>query len=692
MRKLSIKQFIPRILFSATFILLLLTSYPSIGWWNSGGYAAWASNFSIPDPGGSILFVLLGKVFITFFFFLPAIKAITLISIISSSLAAVIAYYTLLIIFNNLPVVLPETGKIVTAFFTSLSIPFLYSIWAESTVSREYVLGLLLTAVLIYCSFKIWFSDEEAEKTRLFFLITFILGIDFTAHRLNTPFIPVALMLLIFPLRKELKYARFWLIFIGMYLLGFSLNLFVLIRSASHPAFAMDDVQNFSQLFAWINMRRYGESNFSIIFNRRAPFWSYQVNHMYLRYFGWNFLGTQGGYSIANLIYFSYIPFLLGIIGFVYSLIKKFKIWILITITFFFFSFSLVMYSNIREGFDLIREIDRLFIPSFYVFIFWVGIGLYFLINLLNKLLVKFQFTRGKLVIAFSLLSFLILPLNIITANWEKCNRNKYYFPEDFAYNLLIGCEKNAVLFTNGDNDTFPLWYLQSVGNVRKDVAVVNLSLLNTNYYVQQLQQENKFFTGDSSILNPDKFRPSLLAFPLLIKIAKDDTSFSSNNIDTLKAEYEGRSFGKKQGLLPQDKALISLLEKNGWKRPVYFAATVNQNNTVGLSGYLGSAGIIQKLVPVKGDSILPLQMGKNLLQKYRYRNFNNKNVYADRTAVQLFNNYRHLFILLSRYYLSRGDKEKALQIFNAMRSKLPDWRFTEEQNHFVNDFKNKLN
>ena len=101
------------------------------------------------------------------------------------------------------------------------------------------MLGLLLTGILVYCSIRIWFSVDEKEKVRLIYLIVFVLGIDFAAHRLNTPFIPVVLLLLLFPLRKELKRIRFWLILIGLYLLGFSLNLFVLIRSQYHPAFAM---------------------------------------------------------------------------------------------------------------------------------------------------------------------------------------------------------------------------------------------------------------------------------------------------------------------------------------------------------------------------------------------------------------------------------------------------------------------
>jgi hypothetical protein len=687
---MTLKRAAAGILFISIFILLYITSYPSIGWWDSGFFVTCANNLSVPDPGGSILYVLLGRVFIILFFFLPAVKAVTLINIISAGLASVFAYYTLLIIFENLPIQLSETVKVLTSFFASLSIPFLYSIWLESTAQRIYVLGLLLTGILIYCSIKIWFSQDETEKRKLIYLIVFLLGLDYTAHRLNTPFIPIVLVLLIFSLRKELKQFRFWFILVGLYFLGFSLNLFPLIRSQSHPPFSMDDIQNFSQLYAWIDMKRYGESNFSNIFNRRASFWSYQVNHMYLRYFGWNFLGTQGNGTIFNQFYFSFIPLLLGITGFIYSLIKKFKIWILIFVTFFLFSFFLVVYANISEGFEFIREIDRLFIPSFFVFTIWIGIGLYFLMNLVNKLLLKIHFTGKIAVMKLSFIAFLILPLNIIITNWFKCDRSSYYFPGDFAYNLLAGCGRNAMLFTNGDNDTFPPWYLQSVEKVRPDVALINLSLLNTSFYVEQLQRAYHLFPANSDVLNPDRFQPSRIDSVVSIKIEFKD-SLLTDKENTIKAKYEGRNFGKVMGLLPQDKALINLLETNCKERPAYFSITVDPGSTLGLSSYLSNAGMIRKLVPVKGDSILPRQLEDNLLKNYRYRNFNNPDVYTDRTVNNLFNNYRHLFIQLSRYYLNKGDKEKAKEIFNFMESKLPEWRFSEDQNRSVLEYKKKL-
>jgi hypothetical protein len=111
----------------------------------------------------------------------------------------------------------------------------------------------------------------------------------------------------------------------------------------------------------------------------------------------------------------------------------------------------------------------------------------------------------------------------------------------------------------------------------------------------------------------------------------------------------------------------------------------------IGLSNYLGTAGMIRELLPVKGDSLLPDQLKNNLLSKYRFRNFDNPNVYVDKTTASLYSTYTFLFLRLYDYYLKNGDKTAARSIFNTMELKLPGWRFPEEQNKIVLEFKKEL-
>jgi len=316
------------------------------------------------------------------------------------------------------------------------------------------------------------------------------------------------------------------------------------------------------------------------------------------------------------------------------------------------------------------------------IFLVWCGIGLFFITELLSKVLRKIKINDKTILTVLAIFGFIILPLNIISVNWNVCNKNGYYFPEDFAHNILCGCEKNAVLFTNGDNDTYPLWYMQAVEGYRRDITVANLGLLNTDFFVNQLIKEKNGFNVDSTVLSPDKFRPSKINEP--VKIILPFSSKDSNGTmmsDTLIVVYNGRSFGKIKGLLVQDKVLLSFLKNNDWKRPVYFCSTVNEDNLLGLDNYLCFESFVNKLVPFKGDSISIKDLGNNLMHKFRYRNFNNRNVYVDRTTKNLFNNYRYAFADLINYYKEIGDKQKAENALSFMHDKLPSWRFSKTQN-----------
>ncbi len=671
-------KYISWVLFLLSFLILYYTSYPSIGWWDSGIYPISAFNLSIPSPGGSIVYILLGKFFTIIFFFLPAIKAITLVSIVSTGLASVLVYYSLLEILSVLKKSSGTNIRLVS-FLTALSLPFLFSVWAEANVSRVYALGLFLTAVILYSTVKIWFSGDEQVKQKYFFLIVFVMAIDYSAHRLNLPFVPIIIILLFLPLRKNLLSIKFWAVIIILLITGLSVHLFLLIRSIQNTPVRMDDVRSIKDLLAWITMKRYGQSNLSMIFQRQAPFWDYQVNFMYLRYFNWNFLLTQGIGIFHSSAFLNYIPFLLGAAGFIYSLVKRIKVWLLLFLPFLFYSFGLIIYSNINFGFHNIREIDRLFLPSFMIFLLWIGIGLFISCEALSYLLKRYKVNTKLIFFTPLIIGFIALPLNIIITNWKACDKSEYHFPADFAFNALSSCNKNAVLFTNGDNDTFPLLYMQNIEGYRTDVSVVNLSLLNTDFYVKELMESKNGFNIDSALLSPEEFAPSLLKQPEKIILPfKDDLTAGNSGLDTLSTEFTGRKMGSYSVIMPQDKILLSFLRRNIWKRAVYFCVTVAEDNLIGLGKYLNLEGVVSKLVPVKDEKITPVKLETNLMYTYRYGVLNNKNVTIDKTTKNMFLNFRQAFYELESYYLSKGDTKKAGEVIRFMKVYLPDWRFAD--------------
>ena len=277
-----------------------------------------------------------------------------------------------------------------------------------------------------------------------------------------------------------------------------------------------------------IKVPTFGE-NLAFLFN-------YQWGHLYWRYFMWNFVGRQtdvqntqpgdvvNGNWISgvrpidairlgnqsklpksttnnpghNTYYF--LPLILGLIGLIYQFTKDPKDWLVLGLLFFFTGLMINFYTNPPSPQP--RERDYAYVGSFYVFAIWIAIGVYALFESLSK-----KAPQKLSAIAVSIVCLLAVPTLMATQNWDDHDRSKRYTARDFARNYLNSCAPNAILFTNGDNDTFPLWYVQDVERYRTDVRVVNLSLLNTDWYIQQMRRKAWIADGIPQRIPEEKIR-----------------------------------------------------------------------------------------------------------------------------------------------------------------------------------------
>jgi hypothetical protein len=482
-------------------------------------------------------------------------------------------------------------------------------------------------------------------------------------------------------------------------------------------------------------------------------FWVYQLGEMYWRYFMWNFSGRQndiqgpGGITRGNWITgikaiddmrlgpqdklpqsllqnkarnkMYMLPFILGIIGMIYHYSRnKHDAWI-VMLLFFFTGIAIVIYLN---GSPLQpRERDYAYAGSFYAYAMWIGLGVLSLYDFFRK---KISGTTAAVV---STILCLIVPVVMAKAEWNDHDRSHRYTSRDFATDYLNSCQKNAIIFTNGDNDTFPLWYAQEVENVRTDVRVVNLSLLNTDWYIDQLKRKyydsdpiNISWSSDKYILGRRDYIPFYdrgLKAPVELKelvdfMGSDDMKakartnsgeeinyYPTKNIKFTVDSSEVLSNGvvsKKDAdkiaktmewsingnyLMKNDLMILNIIANNHWKRPIYFATTVGSDNYLNLEPYFQLEGLAYRLVPIRTDSKNDVVPGRvetnimfdNIMNKFVFGNMNDERVYLDENNMRMTTNFRINFSRLAEELLNEGKRDSAIKVLDKCVAEMPD-------------------
>ena len=450
--------------------------------------------------------------------------------------------------------------------------------------------------------------------------------------------------------------------------------------------------------------------------------WRYQIDHMFIRYVLWNFIGAEGDWQDAGVSWKSTwgIPFLISLLGVYYHFKKEWKIGLTFMSMFIIMGIILDLYQNQQDPQP--RERDYFYVGAYFVMALWIAIGIVGLIDLLREKL-KNAATFTAATSGILLLSAVAIPINLMRINWHEHDRSGQYIAWDYSYNLLQSCEPNAILFTNGDNDTFPLWYLQDVEGVRRDIRIVNLSLVNTSWYISQLKNQMPHGTPKVPIslsnqqierVSPIAWKPSQRDIPVSKDvidrfISTDQPKQSNVQLVDSNVVRQGKITFTMSGvpysndvrvLRVQDIMVYDIIRSNRWERPIHFAVTSSPDSKIGLDNYLWMQGLTYILKPYKIPSnemgIEYDIMASNLLAKdvkpsktpqlgYLFRNLNNTKVYYDENVQRMVMNYRFNFIRLTEYAMKvKNDPVQAKKLLEYMEEIIPfdllpiqEWRIT---------------
>jgi uncharacterized membrane protein len=500
--------------------------------------------------------------------------------------------------------------------------------------------------------------------------------------------------------------------------LGFTTYTEVIIRSNQHPPMNENNPSTFTRLISYLGREQYGENP---EFKRRwdgeamhQPTWSnyssdldffvrYQMNHMYTRYLLWNFAGRESFEQDAGVNWKQLwgIPLLFGLFGLYYHFKKDWHTASVFLALFIFMGYLIAFYPNAQEMQP--RERDYFYAGSFFVFGIWIAIGIRGVLDLLKENLATPQQYTPALVLVL-IFGIVFVPGNMFKTNLFTHDRSKNWLPWDFSYNLLQSCAPNALLITNGDNDTFPLWYLQDVEGVRRDIRIVNLSLVNTEWYIKQLKNETPYGTPkvkmsltDEQIdrIQPVEWKPTTVNLPVprdvIAKYGVTDTAVINHGVITFTVNPT-LPIGGTNALRVQDIMTLEIIKQNTWQRPIYFASTCGPDTKLGLDNYLRIEGLAERLTPVKKPSgpgsryyINDSLMKANLLEDpngwsktykpgFIFRGLNDSTVFFNENEERMVQNYRQTFLILAIHYLyDEQDRTMALKTLDRLESAVPE-------------------
>ena len=490
-------------------------------------------------------------------------------------------------------------------------------------------------------------------------------------------------------------------------------------------------------------------------------FFVYQLNYMYWRYFMWNFAGRQNDIQgqgeiehgnwitgipfidkalIGDQTYlpselknnkghnvFYCLPLILGLIGLFWQAYRGERgiqqFWIVFFL-FFMTGLAIVLYLN--QAPQQPRERDYAYAGSFYAFAIWIGLGVAAIAEYLSK-----KINEKPAAILASVVCLLV-PVQMVSQTWDDHDRSNRYTCRDFGQNYLNSVPEkgNPILFTNGDNDTFPLWYNQETEGVRTDVRVCNLSYLQTDWYIDQMRRPAydspsvpinwdriDYVSGhnEAVYVRPDAM-PTILEFykknpeeaakefgdnpyelknilehwvrspkedlqmiptdSIVIKLDKEAIKRSGMLTPDSIPEYMHISLKGKRVLYKSELMMLEMLANTNWERPMYMAITVGSDNHLNLTNNFLQEGLAYRITPFDnaklGRRLDSEKMYDNLMNKFKFGGIDNPDIYLDETVLRMCDTHRRMFVQLTSQLIKEGKKDKALKALDYCEKVIP--------------------
>ena len=700
--------------FAIAAVVYGLTVEPTASLWDCPEFITCGYKLEIGHPPGAPFFMLVANLF-SQFASSPSQVAL-MVNLLSALLSAGCIFFLFLTIthlakklINNIFII--ETCGLVGAMAYTFSDTF----WFSAVEAEVYAFSSFLTALMFWLILK-WEDEADSPRSdRWIILIAYITGLSIGVHLLCLLCLPAMAFVVWF--RKKNLYGRLLkarrrllklsLSCLLMFLVGFSSYGVILVRANACPPMCENEPKTLSTLGKYLSREQYGqkplypriysmyhvdayESWMGDIETRDGIptkgenlryFLTYQVNFMYWRYFLWNFVGRQnniqglGEVEHGNWItgfrwiddwlldcdtsklpsdlednkgrnVFYGLPLLLGLLGILWQWRQgcegRRQLWV-VSLLFVMTGLAIVVYLNQTPMEP--RERDYAYVGSFYAFAIWIGLGAAYLRKLAPLAL--------------------LIPLQMASQTWDDHDRSGRYTCRDFGRNYLMTMQDGGhpVIFTNGDNDTFPLWYNQEVEGVRRDTRDCNLEYLQTDWYIDQMKRP----AYDSPALpiswSHEDYRQGQLEY---LPIDTDSLAITSGK-DTMTISLKGKRY-----LLKNELMVLEMLSNAVWSRPFYMSISMG-NCLSFLRDHLVLEGLAYRISPTaQGQQVDVERLYDNIMHRFRYGGLSTKGLYVDEDVKRMADTHQLIMGVLIDSLLQQGDTRRALNVCRKWQREMP--------------------
>jgi hypothetical protein len=480
-----------------------MTAYPTITWWDSSNYSLASATLGVASPPGSLLLTLLGWPVARLSSPLTTARTLNYLAAAIAAATVVMVYALALRLIDMIHDAERNRGArraVVTctgAALGALTFAFTTTLWDYAVRFTPYILSALFTTFILGCMLAWWHSADRPSGTRWIFVLAFLFGLDFSVHRTNALLIPGAMAWVLIRWPRALSEARAIAAAAGGLVAGLLIQLFIIPLAAfSRSALDFNDPSNFRRFWDYIALKRLGGGFLLQLFPRNSNLVSVQSADL-LRVLGDNFVGFPGAHGVLGPL-----PAVLAVIGLAAIWRRRARLAAALLVVLVLQILGTILYFNIPANY--FRTFDRHYLPICVITGVLMAAGFATIYAAVAS-----SVKRQSLALAAAGVIFVVIPVIQASSQWREHDASQRFFAHDWAVNSLQDLPPHAIYLTFGDNDTFPVMYVQAVEGLRRDVRIINQSIAHAPDYIERSRRRDPRFplsvtiTPDSLALHP---------------------------------------------------------------------------------------------------------------------------------------------------------------------------------------------